>query len=421
MKNWISLAAGAAFALTASSGLAFADDVVVKWLHSQGDPDQKAFYEKLAKDYTAATNGVTVEIQHIEGQSFKAKLPTLLQSDDRPDFFYSWGGGVMQAQIDSGVLRDVTAEMNDGWAGTFSKAAVNAFTYKDKIWGGPNLVNMVGFWYNKRLLKEAGVDGEGIKTWANLLDAVKKLKAAGTVPIGLGGSQKWPIHFYYTELMLRLGGEEAFNAAVAGEGKGFASEAFVEAGRKFQELVALEPFQNGYIAADQNAMYGKFGDEEFAMHLMGNWMYNRQRSKSSDGKGLSDDELGWIPFPAVEGGKGKTTSTLGGINGWLFTKDAPKEAVDFVKHFLSADVQAEMAAQGWIIPTAIGADSGIKNPFSKLIANKIANSTYHQIYYDQLLGPDVGLVVNDMSAVLSTGDITPEEAAANIQEAWEDR
>lgn len=418
-KKILALISAAAFTLGA--GGASAEDVVVKWLHGQGAPDEKAFYEKVAKDFSDKTPGVSVEAQYLESQALKAKLPTLLQSSDRPDLFYSWGGGVMQAQIESGTLRDVSAEMKAGWQKDVSVAAVNGFTYKDKIWGAPAQVSMVGFWYNKAMFEKAGVDADAVKTWAEFLEAVKKIKATGVVPIGLGGSEKWPIHFYYTLLMMRIGGEQDFLDAVAEKGDGFAGETFVNAGKKFQELVALEPFQPGFIAAKQSDMYGKFGDGAFAMQLMGNWIHSRQRSRSSDGKGLSDAELGWMPFPTVAGGKGKATSTLGGINGWLFTKDASKEAIAFAKYLIGEEVQTEMAAQGWIIPTAIGAEKGMNNPFSKLLAEKIANSTYHQIYYDQLLGPDVGLVVNDMAAALSIGDITPEQAAANIQEAWTDR
>jgi raffinose/stachyose/melibiose transport system substrate-binding protein len=130
MNKLLSMVAALTLTLAASS--AAAQDVVVKWLHQQGDPEQRAYYEELARTYSENTPGVTVEVQHIEGQSFKAKLPTLLQSDDRPHFFYSWGGGVMQAQVDSGALRDVTEEMNAGWADTFSPAAVNAFTYSTR-------------------------------------------------------------------------------------------------------------------------------------------------------------------------------------------------------------------------------------------------------------------------------------------------
>ena len=37
-----------------------------------------------------------------------------------------------------------------------------------------------------------------IKTWDDLLAAVKKLKAAGITPLVVGGADKWPLHFYWT-------------------------------------------------------------------------------------------------------------------------------------------------------------------------------------------------------------------------------
>ena len=61
----------------------------------------------------------------------------------------------------------------------------------------------------------------------------------------------------------------------------------------------------------------------------------------------------------------------------------------------------------------------MKNPFFRQISENIAASEYHQIFYDQMLGPDVGRVVNDVSTDLAAGMITPDEAAATVQEAWE--
>jgi ABC-type glycerol-3-phosphate transport system substrate-binding protein len=76
MNKLLSMVAALTLTLAASS--AAAQDVVVKWLHQQGDPEQRAYYEELARTYSENTPGVTVEVQHIEGQSFKAKLPTLI-------------------------------------------------------------------------------------------------------------------------------------------------------------------------------------------------------------------------------------------------------------------------------------------------------------------------------------------------------
>ena len=49
----------------------------------------------------------------------------------------------------------------------------------------------------------------------------------------------------------------------------------------------------------------------------------------------------------------------------------------------------------------------------------ITPSDYHQIFYDQFLGADIGRVVNDVSTDLAAGMVTPVEATKQVQEAWE--
>ena len=93
------------------------------------------------------------------------------------------------------------------------------------------LTSQVGFFYNKDLFAKAGVDAHAIKTWDDLLAAVKKLKAAGITPIIAGGADKWPLHFYWSHLAIRNGGKPAFDAALRGEGEGFASDTFVQGRR----------------------------------------------------------------------------------------------------------------------------------------------------------------------------------------------
>ncbi|GAL31036.1 maltose/maltodextrin ABC transporter substrate binding periplasmic protein MalE [Vibrio variabilis] len=96
------------------------------------------------------------------------------------------------------------------------------------------MVSQVGFWYNKKLFKQAGIDGESIQTWDEFLTAIEKLKAAGITPIAVGGADKWPMHFYWSYLVMRAGGQEAFTAAMQDQGDGFAGEAFVRAGEELK-------------------------------------------------------------------------------------------------------------------------------------------------------------------------------------------
>ena len=208
-------------------------------------------------------------------------------------------------------------------------------------------------------------------------------------------------------------------AAKAGEGAGFADEAFIAAGEQFKRLVDLEPFQEGAMGMNWPDSAGFFGDGNAAIMLMGNWFLGSQRGEAADGEGLSNEELGFFNFPIVEGGAGRATDTLGGINGYVVGPNAPDEAVAFLQHYVNQENQIEAGKRGLLIPQAAGADAEITDPFLAQISRNIAESQWHQIFLDQDLGADVGGVVNDISGKLASGDIDPQTAAELIQESWE--
>jgi raffinose/stachyose/melibiose transport system substrate-binding protein len=407
------IAAACFAALTAP---AFADTSITV-LHVSENPGQKALWDKIANDYNASHKGVKVEFKYLENEAFKAKLPTMLQSDDsRPALFYSWGGGVMDAQAKAGFLKDITADVASVDA-TLAPTAVEAFNVDGKAVGVPFEMGEVTFYYNKRLFEKAGVKAEDIKTWDDFLSAVKKIKAAGITPIVVGAGEKWPMHFYYSYLVMRIGGEHALADAKAGKDGGFKNATFVEAGKRLRELAALEPFQPGYLQTKHAQSAGLFGDGKAAMDLMGQWLLGMQAPNSASGTGLPPEDIGILSFPVVPGGKGKATDTLGGINGWLVTKSAPPEAVDFLKFFSQANYAKEAAATGSYIPVVKGAEASFVDPMFKRLAADLAVTTYHQNYFDQDLGPSVGRVINDMSVSVAAGETAPEAAAAAIQEA----
>jgi raffinose/stachyose/melibiose transport system substrate-binding protein len=408
----------AAACVTALSAPAYAETHVTV-LHVSENAAQKAVWDKIASDYNAAHPGVKVEFKYLENEAFKAKLPTMLQSaDSRPELFYSWGGGVMQAQDRAGFLKDITADVAPV-EGALSQTANDAFKVDGKVVGVPFELGDVVFYYNKKLFDKAGVKAEEIKTWDDFLGAVKKLKAAGVTPIAVGAGEKWPMHFYYSYLVMRVGGEHALADAKAGKDGGFKNATFVEAGKRLHELATLEPFQPGYLTTSHAQSSGIFGDGKAAMDLMGQWLLGMQGPNSTTGKGLAEEDIGILSFPVISGGKGNATDTLGGVNGWLVSKSAPPEAVDFLKFFSQAKYAQEAAANAAYIPVVKGSETAFTNPLFKRLADDLAKTTYHQNYFDQDLGPSVGRVINDASVAVAAGEMTPEAAAAAIQEAAE--
>ena len=143
------------------------------------------------------------------------------------------------------------------------------------------------------------------------------------------------------------------------------------------------------------------------------------RARRPTSKGISDDKLGWFdfPMPRRRARASRPTRSAASTAGSI-TKGAPKEAVEFVKFFISKDVQTRLAQSNYLIPTYKGAEAGLGAPFLRNVAQNIARSNYHQNFYDQALGPSVGRVVNDATAEIAGGSMTPKQAAKAIQDAF---
>lgn len=162
-------------------------------LRAEPDANQKAFYLDAVKEYEALHPDITIKFDFIANEAFKQKLTTLLQSNARPDIFFSWGGGVLEDQAKAGFLGDITAKVKDKWMDWYSEAGVKAFTVDGKIVGAPISADDVVIWANRTLADKAGIDLDAIKTWDDFLSAVKKAKDAGITPIMVGGKDKWPL------------------------------------------------------------------------------------------------------------------------------------------------------------------------------------------------------------------------------------
>lgn len=393
------------------------DPVTIRWWHIQTNENEAAFWQSLIDQYVEANPHVTIETTILENEAFKSRLVTVMQAGDPPDLFQSWGGGVLWTFAEAGLVRNIAPELDGEWRDSFAaQAALELYGRNGEYYGVPWSWGAVGMFYNRALFAEAGLDPDNPpQTWTEFLAAVQTLKDAGITPIALGERDKWPGHFWWVYLAIQLGGEQAFLDAYNRTGA-FTDEPFVQAGEYLQQLIALEPFPEGYLGlgyADQSSL---MGNGRAAMELMGQWAPGSQAGNSESGEGIGED-LGWFPFPAVEGGLGNPTDVLGGGDGFAVGVNAPDETVDFLRFITNAENQRAGAAI-WIVPVVNGVDDVFAdNPVLASIVEARNNATYSQLYYDQFLPPAVGAIVNDAVEALFAGVATPEEAAAMIEES----
>ena len=391
---------------------AAAEPVTVEWWHiTTGDPG-KTVFQDIADAYTAAHPNVKINITILENEAFKTKLATSLQSGEVPDLFQSWGGGIMAAQADAGVLKDITADIAP-WKDTINPGALSIYAYNGVQYGVPWDMGMIGVWYNKALFAKAGISGPPA-TWDDFLADVRKLKAGGIVPLAIAGKDMWPSMHLWTYLALRIGGGD--NLAQMVQSGNWNTDACTAAGDQVLKLNALDPYQPGFKAADYNAEAAAVGNRKAAMEVMGQWAPAVQMDQSADKKGLGAD-LGWFPFPTVTGGTGAATDGVGGGNGIAVGKNASPEALDFLKFFSSVENATKINTANFGLSPVVGTEGAITDANLQAVLAGRGEATFMQLYLDQATSPAMGTAINEATVGIFDGVSTPAQVCQAITDA----
>lgn len=396
-----------------------AGNVNLTWWHNANNDPGKGYFQKVADEFTKANPNVTIKIEALQNETLRERLPVALQSDP-PDIFQQWGGGEMAEQVKSGRLMDIT-DATSGWIGDLGTRA-DGWKLDGKVYGVPYTLGVVGFWYRKDMFQQAGVT-EAPTTWAGLLDTIAKLKAANIAPIALGGKDRWPDAFYYGYLAVRHCSQEVIKNAATNYV--FDDPCFVEAGKKIQELIGVDPFQDGFLAtpAQQGASSaaGLVANGKAAMELQGHWNPGVMQGLTPDQKALSADTLGWFPFPEVEGAGGDPKAAFGGGDGFSCSYQAPPECADFLKFLMTKENQIRYAELGIGLPVTEGAAEGVKDPNLQQVQQFRDEATYVQLYFDIAMQASVGQALNEAVANMFAGQATPDQVVAAIKEAAKNR
>ncbi|MEU1477759.1 extracellular solute-binding protein [Streptomyces sp. NPDC005760] len=415
-RGFLAASAAAGLGITSLTGCGGDSDggssdgtTTVEWWNISTTEPAKSVWASLAKKFEAQNPKVKIKIVQLENDAYKSKMTALTASGKLPDIFHTWGGGVLKQQVDAGLVEDLT-DRTKPWADGLLKVTKEPYILDDKLYGIPFDMGMIGFWYNKKLFKQAGVT-EPPTTWGGFLEAVSKLKSKNITPIALAGKEKWPGMYYWAYLAMRTAGIDALQKA--SEDKDFTGAGFIEAGRHLKELVDLQPFQKGFLNAAYSTPTGQaaaVGNGKAAMELMGQWAPSVE---ADSGKGLGND-LGFFPFPSVEGGKGAITEVFGGGGGHALRRGAPQAAVDFLKFFASEATELELVKKTSVLPVLPNAEKAMTDPNLKLVQAQLKAATGFQLYLDQAYAPAVGQEVNDSVAALIAGSKSPEQVAQSI-------
>ena len=181
---------------------------------SLSDADPKAALTKVVADY--AKTKVTLNTIAIE--SFRAQLPTYLNSGNPPDVLTWYAGSVARDYASKGFLLDVS----DLWTGSgacagFSPALRELSTAADgKQIFVPTSYYWWGLFYRKSAFQQWGV--QPATTWDEFIKLCQTIKSKGVNPLTMGtGSTAWVASGWFDYLNLRVNGAEFHRDLLAGK------------------------------------------------------------------------------------------------------------------------------------------------------------------------------------------------------------
>ena len=422
MKRWKALAltgvglVGAAALISSSAVLAAPkDNVTLVWWNNANQGAGKALWAQVAKEFEASHPGVTIQDVPLQNEQFTTKIPLALQSNSPPDVFQNWGGGGLVDQVKAGKVADVSKYVSS-WIKNIGGAAAG-WQVNGKQYAIPYSLGVVGFWYNKALFAQAGIQGIPT-TWPQFLADVQKLKAASITPIAIGSKDQWPDAFYWDYFATKLCSKATMQKSAVTYN--FSDSCWIKAGTYTQQLLDAKPFQDGFLAtpAQQGATSsaGLLANGKAAMELQGHWDAGVMQGLTPDQKVPSF--LGWFPFPNVPGGKAVPGSLLGGGDGFACSYKAPEPAcAQFLTYIDSPSVQKRIGSTGFGLPVRRGTESSVTDPNLREVLKFRSASSYIQLYLDQAYSASIGLALDAAIADQFAGQASPQQVVQKISAA----
>ena len=160
---------------------------------------QEPHMMKIIQAFEETYPNIHVEITGKEVSEHNTQMTLLAGENNLPDIFWLEQAPAKEF-AQNGYLYDLTGALNDyGINDSLLPGLVNSCTVDGKDYGIPSEVMMVGFFYNKELFEQAGIETAPV-TYEEFTDAVNKLKSSGIVPLTVGAQDNYSIWAFETML-----------------------------------------------------------------------------------------------------------------------------------------------------------------------------------------------------------------------------
>lgn len=313
----------------------------------------------------------------------------------------------------NGWILDLSDRFTEDMRGDFVDAAVQSVLYQDSVWGVPWFTDAGLLYYRQDLLEESGFS-EPPQTWDELKEMAAKTSSDSGTEFGFvfQGSEYEGAVVDALEYIWTSGGEvltDQGRRVVADEPapiEGIATErSMIEDGVSPIAVVTYKEPETHTTFLNGSAV------------ICRNWPYMYGLLQDPAQSQITPEQVGIAPLPYNEGGQ-----SYSGLGGWNMYVNAASEgkldaAWEFIR-FLTMDTEQQRyrALNGGFLPAikSLYEDQEILDnvPVVGLAQEALENARTRPIspFYS-----DMSLVMQEQFAQALKGNVTPEQAARNLQ------
>jgi raffinose/stachyose/melibiose transport system substrate-binding protein len=321
--------AGAALLGAVGCGQSQGGGQVVKFFTGTAETtaDERELIEIQVDRFQKQNPKYTLEREAIDNDSLRQVIKTRLQSDEPPDVFsYDTGPGFGGVLADAGLLLPLEdAYKQNGW--DIYEWAKQRATYNDKLYGVPVQVEEVVVYYNKDLVTEEP------QTVDELRQIADELKGRGKIPFAFGDQEQWPAGHIFSIGVSNVLGRDGLDNILYGDGRWDTSEVVGVVDLLFRNFVESGYYPDGVNALTYDDINALFFSGQAAMNATGTWLV------STIVDSVQDFEVGFFPFPAIDG---SDISPPAGVGGGLFVANNAKNpdgGIKFIDYLLQDDTE----------------------------------------------------------------------------------
>jgi multiple sugar transport system substrate-binding protein len=311
---------------------------LMAWHYYSGE-FQKVMEGKI-QQFNGSQDKVEIATQYIPYQNMMQQISVATVGKSLPDIILMdtvWNSSVAGL----GSLEDITDRVKAwGQADNFYEGPLKSALYQDKYYGLPFTSNFAVMYYNKDMLKEAGIAAPPT-TWDELRDAAKKLTNPNHSGLGLSLSKTENGTFAFLPFALSAGADYTK----------MGSPESVEALDYLVKLMDDGSVSKDLVSLPQDDLTKRFAAKQIALMVNGSWDIATVQKLGPD-----------VNFGVTYVPKDKSfASTTGGEN-WTIVKGKNSDAAwEFVKWMEQADVMAEINASAGNVPPRKDAKMNLQN------------------------------------------------------------